>query len=96
MADAPLPHCPVVTMGWDSTLRCELNAAFPFARPRYPYDHVVVGNTPERFGRLCRRCRVHRRRPERPPAVLANAWNEWTEGSYFCRKSGTARRILRP
>jgi hypothetical protein len=42
----------------------------------------VVGNTPAEFGRLCRlaRQRVEDARV-RPPAVIVNAWNEWTEGS---------------
>jgi hypothetical protein len=93
MAGTPLPHCPVVTMGWDVTPRCEHNVPFPFAKPRYPYGHVVVGNTPERFGRLCQLAAEHvAADSQRPPAIFVNAWNEWTEGSYLLpeEKHGTA------
>ena len=93
MADTPLPHCPVVTMGWDVTPRCEHKVPFPFGKPKYPYGHVVVGNTPERFGRLCKLAADHvATDPKRPPAIFVNAWNEWTEGSYLLpeEKHGTA------
>jgi hypothetical protein len=53
----------------------------------------VVGNTPERFEALCRRAAEHvAADPARPPAVLLNAWNEWTEGSYLLpeKRTGTA------
>ncbi len=84
MAQTPLPHCPVVTMGWDVTPRCEKNVKFPFAKTNYPYTHVVIGNTPERFGRLCKLAAGFAASDaKRPPAVFVNAWNEWTEGSYL-------------
>jgi hypothetical protein len=93
MAATALPHCPVVTMGWDVTPRCEHNVPFPFAKPKYPYGHIVVGNAPERFGRLCKLAAEHvAADSKRPPAVFVNAWNEWTEGSYLLpeEKHGTA------
>jgi hypothetical protein len=93
MADAPLPHCPVVTMGWDVTPRCEHQVPFPFAKPNYPYGHVVVGNTPDRFGKLCKAAADFvAANPKHPPAVFVNAWNEWTEGSHLLpeEKYGTA------
>ncbi|MGQ9914102.1 MAG: glycoside hydrolase family 99-like domain-containing protein [Thermogutta sp.] len=84
MSAAALPYCPVVTMGWDVTPRCEHDVPFPFANPHYPYGPVVVGNTPERFGRLCREAMEFAvGDARRPPAVVVNAWNEWTEGSYL-------------
>ncbi|MBN1347544.1 MAG: glycoside hydrolase family 99-like domain-containing protein [Phycisphaerae bacterium] len=84
MAQTSLPYCPVVTMGWDVTPRCERNVKFPFAKTNYPYTHVVVGNTPERFGRLCKLAADFvAGDAKRPPAVFVNAWNEWTEGSYL-------------
>ena len=79
MSETALPHCPVVTMGWDVTPRCQHNVSFPFAKAAYPYCHVVVGNTPERFGRLCKLAAGLKY----PFAVFVNAWNEWTEGSYL-------------
>jgi hypothetical protein len=93
MAGTPLPHCPVVTMGWDVTPRCLHNVPFPFAKTGYPYCHVVTGNTPERFGRLCKMAAEHAASdPKAPPAIFVNAWNEWTEGSYLLpeERRGTA------
>ncbi len=93
MAATALPHCPVVTMGCDATPRCEPNVPFPFAKPHYPYMHVVLGNTPERFGRLAKAASEFvAGDPKRPPAILVNAWNEWTEGSFLLpeERYGTA------
>ena len=88
LAKTSLPYCPTVTMGWDNTPRLEHNV------PMADYHaHVVVGNTPERFGRLCKLAADHAAAdPKRPPAVFVNAWNEWTEGSYLLpeRRHGTA------
>ncbi|MBI5094012.1 MAG: glycoside hydrolase family 99-like domain-containing protein [Candidatus Hydrogenedentes bacterium] len=90
IAAAPLPYLPVVTMGWDVTPRCEKHIPWPFPDqpgrgPRsYPYGPVVVGNTPELFGKLCGAARQHLREfAPVPNAVLVNAWNEWTEGCYL-------------
>ena len=84
MAGAPIPNCPIVTMGWDVTPRCEHTVPWPFAKANYPYTHVVLGNTPERFGRLCRQAADFvAADPKRPPAIFINAWNEWTEGSFL-------------
>jgi hypothetical protein len=84
MRETPLPHCPVVTVGWDATPRCEYTVPFPFARNRYPYMHVILDNTPERFERLCRlAAEAVAADPKHPPAVFINAWNEWTEGCFL-------------
>jgi hypothetical protein len=90
MAATPLPHCPVVTMGWDVTMRCDRKLRWPFPRSKrtgrhdYPYGHLVTGNTPRLFGRLCRDAAAHARGdPAKPFAVFVNAWNEWTEGSFL-------------
>ena len=49
---------------------------------RNPDGAVVVGNTPDKLGELCRRAKRHVQSSRlRPPAILVNAWNEWTEGS---------------
>ena len=93
MAATTLPHCPMVTMGWDVTPRCEHQVPFPFAKAKYPYGPVVVGNTPERFGRLCKlAAEFAAASAANPPAIVVNAWNEWTEGSHLLpeEKYGTA------
>jgi len=102
LSRTPLTHCPVVTMGWDVTPRCEKTVPWPFPPAPgkdthdYPYGHMITGNTPELFERLCRLAGEHvaaqpvgRRRPF---AIFVNAWNEWTEGSYLLseKRTGTA------
>lgn len=99
LSAAPLPYCPVVSMGWDVTPRCVKDIPWPFppspvtGRHDYPYMSVILGNTPELYEQLCRDALEHVRttRP-RPNAVFLNAWNEWTEGSYLLpeRRYGTA------
>jgi len=81
----PLPHFPVVTMGWDVTPRCLKEVPFPYIKHQeYPYTHVVVGNTPKRFGQLCRDAVEHLAQANKGlDVVMINAWNEWTEGCYL-------------
>jgi hypothetical protein len=77
-----LPYIPVLTIGWDTTPRWEKDAPFPPQRPAYPYGTIVVSNTPAEFSRLCQLAREYVKNSKiKPPAVLINAWNEWTEGS---------------
>lgn len=70
-----VPYFPVVSVGWDNT-------------PRYAEfgkDQVVHrGNTPESFGAYLLEARRYAdARPEQPPLILINAWNEWVEGAYL-------------
>ena len=99
MSAASLPYLPVVSMGWDVTPRCVKDVPWPFppsplsGRHDYPYMSLVVGNTPERYEQLCRDAADQvARDPARPFAVMLNAWNEWTEGSYLLpeERTGTA------
>jgi len=86
MGRTALPHMPVVTLGWDVTPRTAHGAKWPFhlGKRIYPYTHVVVGNTPARFGMLCRDAREHLDATNaKHPVVFVNAWNEWTEGCYL-------------
>jgi hypothetical protein len=101
MAGEPLPHPPVVTVGWDVTPRCETAAPWPFppspltGRHDYPYGPVVEGNTPERFADLCARARRFCRETRPTPyAVFINAWNEWTEGSFLLPEERTGTGYL--
>ena len=100
MASAPLVNLPVVTTGWDVTPRCRPDVPWPFPIPSwakyhaYPYIHVVVHNTPERFEQLLQDAAKYiDQDPRKPFAVLLNAWNEWTEGCYLLpeERTGTAR-----
>jgi hypothetical protein len=82
MDTGTLPYASVVTVGWDPSPRWARDISFPPANLGYPYTTVVVHNTPERFGDLCRRARQFCERARlRPPGIFVNAWNEWTEGS---------------
>jgi hypothetical protein len=56
---------------------------------------VVLGNTPERFGRLCQQAADHAAdERHRAFAVFINAWNEWTEGSYLLPEERTGNAYL--
>lgn len=77
-----LPYAPVVTVGWDTTPRWEKQVPWPPTKNAYPYSPVVINNTPEKFGHLVRRgLRQMEEAKKKPPFLLINAWNEWTEGS---------------
>lgn len=99
MAPTSLPHAPVVTMGWDVTPRCVVEVPWPFPpSPRtgnrdYPYGPVVLGNTPERFARLCRDAAAQAAGTD-AFAVFINAWNEWTEGCYLLPEQRTGMAYL--
>jgi hypothetical protein len=92
MARTSLPYCPSVVMGWDVTARCEHDVPWPFADRKYPYNQVLLGNTPERFGRLCRHAAEFAAGDPQRFAIFVNAWNEWTEGSFLLPEAryGTA------
>jgi len=82
MDTGELPYLPILTIGWDPSPRWAKDAPFPPIRSDYPYGTLVVSNAPAEFGRLCRLARQHVNQARiRPPAIVVNAWNEWTEGS---------------
>ena len=78
-----LPHAPTVTVGWDPSPRWVKDTPWPLPTDKgYPYSTLVINNTPERFGELFRKAKKHAESARlRPPAIVINAWNEWTEGS---------------
>ena len=90
LAATSLPYCPVVTQGWDVTMRCDPKLPWPFPKSKrtgrhdYPYCHIVEGGSPRLFGELCRDAAEHvRLDPNAPYAIFVNAWNEWTEHSFL-------------
>jgi hypothetical protein len=70
-----IPFMPNVSMGWDNSLR----------HPDFGREQVVhIGNSPESFGMYLQEAREFLdARPEQPPLIILNAWNEWIEGSYL-------------
>jgi hypothetical protein len=82
MSTGNLPYAPVVTVGWDATARWEKGVPWPPTKNAYPYSPTAINNTPEKFGGLVRRgLRQMEEAKVRPPFLLINAWNEWTEGA---------------
>ena len=78
----PVPYHPNVTMGWDSSPRC--NQSDPLVNRGYPFMASMSGNTPAAFETGLRRVKEWLdTKHEKDPVVTLNCWNEWTEGSYL-------------
>jgi hypothetical protein len=57
------------------------------------YEPIIEGNTPEKFGHLCRLAiQQTQKNSSETKAIFINAWNEWTEGMYLLpeKRYGTA------
>ena len=84
-AASSIPHIPVAVRGWDVTPRCRVEEKFPWrVLDEYPYIGLMHGATPELFKATLEG--VKRQAlddPKKPGAILINAWNEYTEGSYL-------------
>jgi hypothetical protein len=79
---AGVPYWPVVTQGWDVSARNHPYEPWPPSRWGWPWGHIVIDNTPARFGQLVSACRQFLAlQTQRPKVMVLNAWNEWTEGS---------------
>jgi hypothetical protein len=77
-----LPYYPNVTIGWDSSPRCDPTSAW--GNFGYPYTPVIEGNSPEAFKRALLEAREFLERyPSSKGVLTLNSWNEWTEGSYL-------------
>lgn len=77
-----VPYYPNVSMGWDPSPRTDPNKEF--VRGGYPYDTVIVGNTPERFREALGRVKEFLDEGKTQPKIFTiYAWNEWTEGGYL-------------
>ena len=77
-----VPYFPNVTMGWDSSPRCDQQDTLD--NSGYPFTNTIKDNTPERF-RTALEIAKHRLLAQKSgPCILnINCWNEWTEGSYL-------------
>ena len=65
---------PHVSIGWDNTHR----------NPSFGADHVVANATPGAFEACLWKAKAWLdSRPQQPPLLTINSWNEWTEGSYL-------------
>ncbi len=77
-----LPYFPNVTVGWDSSPRCDPNSSW--GNYGYPYTSVIEGNTPEAFKEALVEAREFlKKNPSSKGILTLNSWNEWTEGSYL-------------
>lgn len=83
MKQAPISYIPVATMGWDSSQRCRATAQFPWVEgATYPYGPIFKNNNPDLFEKILKDAK-HYAQYSHPKAILINAWNEYTEGSYL-------------
>jgi hypothetical protein len=88
-----VPHHPVVTVGCDNSPRWHRGVSLPMDFRALKYEPIIEGNTPEKFGQLCRLALAQAaHNGSEPKAIFINAWNEWTEGMYLLpdKKYGTA------
>jgi hypothetical protein len=77
-----LPYFPNVTVGWDSSPRCDPNSSW--GNYGYPYTSVIEGNTPDAFKNALVEAREFLKKNSSSKGILTlNSWNEWTEGSYL-------------
>ena len=83
-AASALAYTPVVSRGWDCSPRCRQDEPFPWRKQVYPYLGIVSSLSPAVFADTLAAARDQALSdPKRPGAVLINAWNEYTEGSYL-------------
>jgi len=94
MRKRKIPYIPNVTRGWDSSLRCKLDEPFPYRKREYPYGRTVVNNRVDIFEGLLRDAKTFAKTTG-ANAVLINAWNEYTEGSYLMPSDADCDASLR-
>ncbi|MDR1724594.1 MAG: glycoside hydrolase family 99-like domain-containing protein [Tannerella sp.] len=77
-----VPYFPNVTMGWDSSPRCDLSDEW--GNWGYPFTNIIGNNTPENFKTALEMTKEKLLSDPNGPRILnINCWNEWTEGSYL-------------
>jgi hypothetical protein len=81
-AEYGVPYFPNVTMGWDSSPRCDLKSEW--ANVGYPFMNTINNNTPENFRTALQMTKDKLLSDPNGPRIMnINCWNEWTEGSYL-------------
>ena len=83
---SPLTYIPIVPTGWDATLRCRKDQAFPWPgeSPDYPYCMTFTNSTDALFEKYLRDAKASALAdPKKPGVVYVNAWNEYTEGCWL-------------
>lgn len=81
-SEYPVPYFPNVTMGWDSSPRCDSSSEW--GNYGYPFMNIIGNNTPENFRKALQITKDKLLADPIGPRVLTiNCWNEWTEGSYL-------------
>ena len=75
IAEAGLPFVPSVTVGLDVSPRWSRKLTYPWDYAATGYYPIVVENTPERIAEMLKQALA-----TDSPAVIVNAWNEWSEG----------------
>ncbi len=86
-----VPYFPNVTMGWDSSPRCDTSDEW--GNWGYPFTNTIGNNTPKNFKATLQQTKDRLLSdPDGPRILNINCWNEWTEGSYLepDTKTGTA------
>jgi hypothetical protein len=77
-----VPYFPNVTMGWDSSPRCDMQSEW--GNFGYPFTNIISNNTPDNFKAALVMVRDKLLAdPHGPRIININCWNEWTEGSYL-------------
>ncbi len=77
-----VPYFPNVTVGWDSSPRCDLQSEW--GNFGYPFTNIISNNTPENFKAALQMTKDKLLAdPDGPRILNINCWNEWTEGSYL-------------
>lgn len=90
-----LEFFPVVTVGSDASPRWHPSVRLPLDFRGFPYESIVINNTPRQFGVLCEKARRFIEQRHRKPIVFVNAWNEWTEGNVLLPEARYGSAYLR-